>query len=206
MMAFALAAVLGTRGDVAGVQRHHLPTWEGLVQTQYARIYNLHLRLVGSPETAADLTQDTFEQAWRAAAAFEGRSQTETWLYGVALNVNRHWRQRSGLHDPPEGDPSEELPDPAPTTQELALLHQRQELICEAVARLPESYRRVVVMHYFMGTPSAEIARAEGVPDGTMRWRLHQALRKLWVMLQPTLGKELGEDEQGTTGTLRIAP
>ena len=60
----------------------------------------------------------------------------------------------------------------------------------------------------FMGVQAAEIAREQGVAEGTVRWRLHMALRKLWVLLQPTLGKELSGDDpgqQGSDGTLRIA-
>jgi RNA polymerase sigma-70 factor (ECF subfamily) len=179
--------------------------WEALVESQYARLYNLHLRLTADPEAAADLTQETFEAAWRAAGAFRGQARPEVWLYGVALNVNRHWRGRAGLTEPPEEADPETLADPEPTPAELALLHERQELVCGAVRRLPEAYRRAVVLRYFLGVPAVEIAAAEGVEAGTVRWRLHEALRRLWILLQPALGKEYETDEP-QRGNLKLAP
>ena len=70
------------------------------------------------------------------------------------------------------------------------------ELVCDAIRRLPEPYRRTVAMRYFGGVSAADIARDEGVDAGTVRWRLHQALKKMWIMLKPQLG-EGEQDEQG---------
>lgn len=195
-----------SRAQITRMRRRDLPTWEHLIEAQYARIYNLHLRLVDNPDTAADLTQETFAQAWKAADGFRGKSRPETWLYGVALQVTRHWRHRAGLQHPAEEQDLEELLDPEPTAVELAWFRQRRELVYAAVARLPETYRRTVALRYFLGVPAVEIARAEGVEAGTVRWRLHQALKRLWMLLQPTLGEELEKDESETDGSLRIAP
>jgi RNA polymerase sigma-70 factor (ECF subfamily) len=202
---------LATTAEVLRLERRELPVWEDLVRAQYQRIYNLHLRLSPHAEVAADLTQDTFEQAWKSAAAYQGRSRPEVWLYGVALNVNRNWWSRQ--HQPQElgDDPScaptrlEDLPDPEPTAEELAILHGRSDLICAAVRRLPETYRRTVALRYFLGVSAVEIAASEGVEAGTVRWRLHEALRRLWIMLQPTLGKESEEDAPGNHRTIRFA-
>ncbi len=176
------------------------------MRAQYRRIYNLHLRLAPSPEIAADLTQDTFEQAWRSAASFRGQSRPEVWLYGVALNVNRNWWRRQGREEQDEPPALDDLPDPEPTAEELAILRAHGDLVCAAVRRLPEAYRRVVALRYFAGIPAVEIARSEGVEAGTVRWRLHEALRRLWVMLQPTLGKESEERGPQLRGNLRFAP
>lgn len=176
------------------------------MRDQYRRIYNLHLRLAPSPEIAADLTQDTFEQAWRSAASFRGQSRPHVWLYGVALNVNRNWWRRRGQREAEEPPDLGDLPDPEPTAEELAILRARSDLVCAAVRRLPEAYRRVVALRYFLGVPAAEIARTEGVEAGTVRWRLHEALRRLWVLLQPTVGKESEEHGPHRRGNLRFAP
>ncbi len=189
-----------TRAEAVRLRRRELPSWEKLVETQYARVYNLHVRMGANPDMASDLTQDTFEQAWKSVDGFQGRARPDVWLYGVALNVNRHWRQRAGIEDLPNEQVAEEFPDPEPTALELALLKERQEVVCEAVRRLPEVFRNVVVLRYFMGVSAVEIARGEGVKAGTVRWRLHEALRRLWVLLQPTLGKELDEDETASGG------
>jgi RNA polymerase sigma-70 factor (ECF subfamily) len=201
-LSFASAAQDGR--PVEPLRRRDRPAWDRLVADEYGRVYNLHLRLTGDREAAADLTQETFVSAYRGAGTFRGQSRAEAWLYGVALNCNRNWLRREGRHDPPE-ELTDDLPDPEPTAEELAALRQQTELVCDAVRRLPESHRRVVVLRYFTGLSAVEIAAMEGVDDGTIRWRLHQAMRKLWVMLRPSLGEE-SQDEPGTNERLRIAP
>ena len=191
--------------DAQRLRTHDSRLWEALVESQYARLYNLHLRLAGDPEAAADLTQETFAAAWQAAGGFRGQSRPEVWLYGVALNVNRHWRSRAGFREPAEDADPEALADPDPSPADLAVLRERQDLVCAAIRRLPESYRQVVVLRYFLGVPAVEIARAEGVEAGTVRWRLHEALRRLWVLLAPALGREEKNDEPGQ-GRLKLAP
>lgn len=186
------------------MRRRDRGAWDRLVADEHGRLFNLHLRLTGDREAAADLTQDTFVEAWRSADGFTGRGSPRAWLYGVALNVNRGWRRRTGRHEPPE-ELAEDLADPEPTTEQLALLHARTELVLDAVRRLPETYRRTVALRHFAGLSAPEIAASEGVEPGTVRWRLHEANQRLWALLQPELGEE-GEHGAGSDGELRIAP
>lgn len=167
--------------------------WNNLVGREHQRLFNLHLRLCGDRETAADLTQETFKSAYESADKFRGRCAAATWLYAVGLNVNRNWWRRQGRLNPPEVV-DERHPDPEPTPEQLALLHEQSHLVNEAVAGLPQTYREVVALRYFAGVPAVEIAAAEGVPAETVRWRLHRALQLLWAALGPQLGKEHNHD------------
>ena len=173
----------------ARLQRQDRVAWDELVAREHGRLFNLHLRLCGDREHAADLTQETFKSAFQSSRSFSGRGRPETWLYGVALNVNRSWWRQQGRHEPPE-ELGEDLADPEPTTEQLALLHEQSHLLHEAIAGLPEIYRRAVALRYFAGLPAVEIAAAEGVDAGTMRWRLHAALKRLWSKLEPQLKGE----------------
>ncbi len=164
------------------LKRRDRPAWDQMVHQQHKRIFNLHLRLTGDTEAAADLTQETFPEAYQNAHTYEGRSKPEVWLYGVALNLNRSWWRERGRNEPPV-ELCEDIPDPAPTAEQLAQLSQQAHVVYAAVQRLPETYRRVVALRYFAGVPATEIAAVEEVDAGTVRWRLHHALRKLWVML-----------------------
>ncbi|MGC9320485.1 MAG: RNA polymerase sigma factor, partial [Armatimonadota bacterium] len=184
--------------------------WERLVADEHARIFNLHLRLIGDREAAADLTQESFVEAWRSADGYSGEGSPRAWLYGVAMNVNRSWLRRQGRREPPE-EIDDNLPDPQPTAEEVAILREHTEMVLDAVRRLPESYRRTVAMRYFGGLSAAEVAEAEGVEPGTIRWRLHEANKRLWAILQPEetaqgLNEEEGDNEAERDGELRIAP
>ncbi len=163
--------------------------WEELVSRLHGRVYNLLLKLTGDRELAADLTQEAFVAAYGSAHTFAGKSSPETWVCAVALNCLRSRRRKDGAEEPP-GPIPDDLPDAAPTVEELALLHARDGALRAAVERLPEPYRGTVALHYFAGVPSVEIALQEGVDAGTIRWRLHKAMKQLWALLAPELGKE----------------
>lgn len=195
---------LKARRFIGHLRSQDQSAWEQLVSDEYARIYNLQLRLTGDAEAAADLAQETFVAAYRSVRNFGGKCRPTTWLYGVALNCSRNWRRNAGRHEPPE-ELDEDLPDPDPTTEELAALRERRELVCGAVRRLPDIYRRTVALRYFAGLSTVEIAAGEGVEAGTVRWRLHQATKKLWVMLKDSLAEE-NQDETGVEGRIHLAP
>jgi len=186
------------------LRRRERGAWERFVGDEYSRVFNLHLRLTSDRDTAADLTQETFAAAYGSIDGFRGQCQPATWLYSVALNCNRSWRRAQGRHEPPEAL-EEDLPDPEPSAEELAALREERERLYEAVQRLPEVYRRTVALRYFAGLSTAEVAAGEGVEEGTVRWRCHRAVQRLWTMLQPVIGEE-NRGERGADRELRIAP
>jgi len=177
------------------MRRRDRTAWDRLVADEHARLFNLHLRLTGDREAAADLTQDTFVEAWGSADGYSGEGSPRAWLYGVALNVNHNWLRRSGRREPPE-QLNDELPDLNPSAEELAILRERRQMVVAAVRELPEVYRRTVALRYFAEMSGPEIAQAEGVEPGTIRWRLHEASKRLWAILQPRLGEECDDGQR----------
>jgi len=176
------------------LRRRDRKTWDRLVAGEHARIFNLHLRLTGDREAAADLTQESFTAAYQSAPSYSGDGTPRAWLYGVALNVSHNWLRRSGRREPPE-QLDEQLPDLNPGAEELAMLRERQQMVVAAVRELPEVYRRTVALRYFAEMSGPEIAQAEGVEPGTIRWRLHEASKRLWAILQPKLGEECDDGQ-----------
>lgn len=154
------------------------PAFSALVERHERRIYNLAYRMLGRPEDAADATQEVFLACWRKLGGFRGASAFTTWLHRVAVNVCYDVLRRRGREAPA----AEEIdPPPAPDHADDAagaLDVQR------ALARVPEEFRTVLVLHDVQGVPYEEIAEILGAPLGTVKSRLHRGRAALGRLLR----------------------
>ncbi len=131
--------------------------------------------LVSDSATAEDLVQDT----WVAALEHppELGWKVEPWLARVLKNFafrRRRDELRRAEHElAASGSAGSVMPDRTAETLDL------QATILEAVREIDEPFRATIVMRYFEGRSSAEIARAQNVPAGTVRWRLKRGLDEL---------------------------
>jgi RNA polymerase sigma-70 factor (ECF subfamily) len=161
----------------------------GSLVTMYERrIYALVARILGATATADDIddtVQDIFVQAWRALPRFRGDSRFSTWLYRIATNMaikQWHRRKRHRLVVAEE-DLSEfergRLSDPAQSPADRAELLAQNKALMDAVDRLPDKHRSVVLLHYFEDYSCEEIAAILECSVGTVWSRLHYACRKL---------------------------
>lgn len=161
------------------------------------RIFNLIYRHVNDPEDAADLTQETFINAYRAYGRFRGESKVFTWLCQIALNACKNrFRQRDRLKpltapslDEPVDDEKEvtarDLPD---LSQAPHHVYERKELgeqIQAAIAALPLDYRTVVILRDLQGLSYQEIVEATGLTLETVKTRLHRGRLMMRRRLEP---------------------
>jgi RNA polymerase sigma-70 factor (ECF subfamily) len=154
------------------------------VEQHYERIYAFLYRLAQHTALAEDLTQDTFAAAWRSLDRFEGRASFATWLHKIALNTYREYRRRDRLTADPIDEEGVAWPDPAPELIERLRTEELQRKVQQAVARLPEIYREVVILRCYQGLKYREVAELLGVPLGTIQHRLHVAFEKLRTALR----------------------
>ena len=148
------------------------------------RAYRLLLRLTRNAEDAADLLQETYVRVFSRLDRFQGASSLSTWVYQIALNEARQFFRR---HRRYERALREELPGPAESQAggEEALAVGMD--VREAVARLPEEERTLIVLRYFEGLDYARMAEVLDKPAGTIASGLNRARR----MLQDVLGEKL---------------
>jgi RNA polymerase sigma-70 factor (ECF subfamily) len=144
------------------------------------RVYGLTLSILRDAGAAEEAAQETFVRAWTHAEAFDPRrGSVPAWLLTIARNVaiNMLPTRRPDPVDPsvllslgdPEGATSDEQVQPV------------SEPMREALVRLPESQRRVLVLAVFYGFTAKEIGELDGVPLGTVKTRIRSALMKLRV-------------------------
>jgi RNA polymerase sigma-70 factor (ECF subfamily) len=132
-------------------------------------------RLLGDRDEADDLVQETWLNALRVPPA---RGQTlRPWIATVLLNLIRS-RARSRARAQVR---HEQLPAPeaAPTAEEVLAQRQTERALAQLLLALDEPYRRTILLRFHEGRSSADIARAEGIPEGTVRWRLKYGLDEL---------------------------
>jgi RNA polymerase sigma-70 factor (ECF subfamily) len=172
-----------------------------LVGRHRARVESFLYRLCSDRGKAEDGAQEVFLRLWLARHRYQPCARFTTFLYQVAhnywLNELRKARARpveGAWHEEPEpdggpGDPraaSRLPPAPAATEPHYQLfLRYRQWRIREAIARLPEPHRLVFVLGHLEGRRIAETAEILGIPEGTVKSRMHTAVRLLRGWLGP---------------------
>ncbi|GGO29780.1 sigma-70 family RNA polymerase sigma factor [Micromonospora parathelypteridis] len=126
------------------------------------------------PDSADDLTQETYLRAFRALPAFEGRSSARTWLLGIARRACAdHLRtviRRRRLDERLAANAYTDRPHPDPAGQFGA---------ADLVRRLSAERRAAFVLTQLLGLSYAEAAAVEGVPVGTIRSRVARARDEL---------------------------
>jgi RNA polymerase sigma-70 factor (ECF subfamily) len=137
-------------------------------------------RLTYDPALAQDVVQEALLRAWKRPAILEqGDAASRAWLFTVARNLviddRRSARHRHELA-------SEWLPERSASDGTDAALDRW--LVADALQSLSPDHRHAVVNAYYLGKSAAEISRQEGVPEGTVRSRMHYALRALRLAMQ----------------------
>lgn len=179
--------------------RHLDAQFEGLVQRDYRRIYQLAYRMVHSETDAADITQETFLRVYRALPRLRADAAMVSWVRRIATNLCLdHLRRRRtapptfSLDTRRNDDESEGVvPEIADLTADPALLCadlERNDVIYRAVADLQPDYRVVIVLHHLEEMGVEEIAEILGIPTGTVKSRLSRARKALQRSLTSYFG------------------
>ena len=146
------------------------------VEALKGRLYRTAYLYLGSEADALEAVDEAVYQALRALKKLRQPEVFETWLTRILINeCHKELRRRKRFA------PEESLPDTAgPDAYDALPLR-------EAVRRLPEDLRLVVILRFFAGYTQAETAAALGIPQGTAATRQRKALQLLRL--------ELGEEE-----------
>jgi RNA polymerase sigma-70 factor (ECF subfamily) len=166
--------------------------FDGLFYRYRDGIYRLGLAITKDPSAAEEIVVDTFARAHRAIERLEPDDSLRPWLYRVAVNLSYNRRPRKGVTFSSLDDGTADYPTEGESPTEAAERAERRRVVLECVDTLGPKHKVVVVLHYLNGLNLAEIAEIVEVPVGTVKSRLHYALRKLRVQLsaQPGLDFE----------------
>ena len=142
-------------------------------------LYGFAMRSLGDAGLAEETVQETFLRAWRAGERFDPEiGSLRTWLFAILRNVVIDLGRARAVRPrvAPEGgvEPSVEPLDDALVAWQVE----------EAMRRIGDDHRRVLVETHYRGRPYAEVAEELGVPEGTVKSRVYYGLRALRVVLE----------------------
>ncbi len=181
---------------VRRAQRGDLAAYDELVKRYQERIYATVYHMTSNHEDANDLAQDSFIKAFQALKSFKGGSSFYTWLYRIAVNktINflkqRKNRMHMSLNDldfNTENNPDLVALISDNTPRRDAGLSELQEKLNEALLKLSEPHRLVVVLHDVQGLSHEEVAKVMDCNIGTVRSRLFYARQQLQAWLNDYL-------------------
>jgi RNA polymerase sigma-70 factor (ECF subfamily) len=154
-----------------------------LVERHQERVFRLVASLLGpfADLDAEETTQEVFLRVHDRLDSFRGEARFSTWLYRIAYNrtIERRRRSRLRAEHVPCGDIEESHSPTSNGPLEAVLDRERERAVARLVDGLPDVYRSVVHLRYWMDQSVDEIAETLGVPAGTVKSYLSRALQRL---------------------------
>ena len=159
---------------------------EGLMDRYRQKVLHLAVSILRDQALAEDMAQTVFVKVWQALPRFDGRAALSTWLYTIARNTCLTAVQRErrvvALEDLPEIADDDD--DPVAFGRPQAGLENSGQVAAEydvarLLEKLPEPYRRVVVLFYLEDRSCEEVGELLSMPTGTVKALLHRGRKKL---------------------------
>jgi RNA polymerase sigma-70 factor, ECF subfamily len=166
-----------------------------LLELHRDRVFNITFRMLGDRAEAEDVAQEVFISVFKTIDQFREESKFSTWLYRVAVNhcknrikylARRHTRDREELDETSHQANGAVTGVPVRAAQPDRALEgaQMERLLQEAIGNLDDDHRIVVVLRDIEDLSIEEICDITGLPDGTVKSRLHRARLVLRKKLQ----------------------
>ena len=169
--------------------------FEDLVRRECPRLLAVARRILRNDADARDAVQDAFAAAFRSLASFEGQASLSTWLHRIVANAalgRLRGRRRKAE------TPIEELlpafqedghhvmpPSPWPSAEKLLEDRELREFVRDAIDRLPESYREVLLLGDIEELDTTAVAELLAISESLVKVRLQRARQALRMLLEP---------------------
>ena len=157
------------------------------------RLYGVIYNMTFNHEDAADLTQESFVKAFRSLSKFKRKSSFFTWLYRIGVNLTlTHLKRKKArkffsfdqlIDQNKSKDHSVEFSSSETSSVKTTLLNELHEKLNEALSKLSDKHRTIVVLFEIDGLSHKEIASIMKCTEGTVRSRLHYAKVQLQSLL-----------------------
>ncbi len=175
-----------------------------LVEVFGSRVYGLLYRMLGRHDEAEDIAQEVFVQVFKKVHQFRGDSKLSTWLFRIAVNLSknraiylarRHDKARTELEPVAEraalseakGVTQGELERP----DQLAEGYQVERIVQQCLSELEPDFREALILRDVESLSYEEICEVTGLPEGTVKSRIHRARAILKAKVERALGDKI---------------
>lgn len=182
---------------VERLKRRDEAAFNELVRAYERRVFRLVLRMLGDRAEAEDVAQDVFITVFKSIDSFRGESKLSTWMFRVATNhcknrikyLDRRARGKKGeLDELAEHGALESASMASSATvarpDQQAEANQIEGIVRAAIAELDEDQRELVILRDVENMSYEEIQQITGLPEGTVKSRLHRARLQLAKAVQ----------------------
>lgn len=155
--------------------------WGEIVRRYKDAVFGIAIGILGNPADAEDAAHDAFIRAYEGLHTFHLDKKFSTWIFAVTANVCKNKLRRERLFAPLKhfsrltkgNDPAQQL-----------VQHERIRIMRDAIDQLKPAYRMPLVLRYYADLDYKEIAEVLGLPEGTVKTRLHRAKAELKHILE----------------------
>jgi len=167
-----------------------------IVLHRQKRVFNIAYRMLGNSEEAKDLAQEVFIAVFESIKDLKEEIKFDAWLTQITLNhcrnrwkylKRRHYFSSDSLDDPVEtedGSMSRDICDPSDNPEDLFEKKMIQQLIQGGLLKLKEDQRELLVLRDLQGYSYEEMGETLGLPEGTIKSKLHRARMDLKEVLE----------------------
>jgi RNA polymerase sigma-70 factor (ECF subfamily) len=152
--------------------------WEPLVRAHQEAVFRLSYLLLGDPDDAEDIAQETFLRAWNHLKRFDSTRPLRPWLLSIASNLASNRRRSAARYLSALMRAFRSEPPPA-GIEEKSMQQLQASDLWKAVQTLDVPDQQVVYLRYFLDLSVAETAEILHIAEGTVKSRLSRALEKL---------------------------
>ena len=155
--------------------------FELLIRPRMERLLRLALSILGDESDARDAIQEGCLSAWRQLPRLRDADRFEAWLWRIVVNECRTTLRQRGRASVREitVDDLASTAEPALAGRSFSDTIVAEDAIQRAFRRLDADKRLILVLHHVEDRPIGEIAVLLGIPEGTAKWRLHNARKAL---------------------------
>jgi RNA polymerase sigma-70 factor (ECF subfamily) len=158
--------------------------WEPLVLAHQEAVFRLSYLLLGDPDDAEDVAQETFLRAWNHLQRFDPTRPLRPWLLSIASNLASNRRRSAGRYLAALTRAFRNEPTSSASTEDKSAREMEASDLWKAVQTLSLADQQIVYLRYFLELSVAETAQALDIPEGTVKSRLSRALERLRGIIQ----------------------